>query len=156
MTQLDDYYSILEIEPGSSLKDIRAAYRKVALKYHPDRAKIDAEKAAELFKKLTQASDVLCDDRKRAEYDLNYYAKKHVQKRYEELNENVRKLREDLEKREKLSSFSTKKASDHKQAARIEKIMSIRKENKARMEEESLKYRMHLKSIFHTAKNSKT
>lgn len=63
-----DYYQILGITKGASEADIKKAYRKLALQYHPDRNKGD--KASEdKFKEVTKAYEVLSDSSKRAQYD---------------------------------------------------------------------------------------
>ena len=63
-----DYYVVLGVEKGSSGADIKSAYRKLALKYHPDKNPGDKE-AEEKFKECTEAYEVLGDDEKRARYD---------------------------------------------------------------------------------------
>ncbi|MGB5884413.1 MAG: DnaJ domain-containing protein, partial [Desulfobulbales bacterium] len=63
-----DYYEVLGIKKDSSAQDIKKAYRKLAMKYHPDRNKGDKE-AEEKFKKLSEAYAVLSDPEKRKEYD---------------------------------------------------------------------------------------
>jgi len=63
-----DYYKILGIDKGATEKDIKAAYRKLARKYHPDRNPGD-KKAEERFKQISQAHDVLSDPDKRKAYD---------------------------------------------------------------------------------------
>jgi molecular chaperone DnaJ len=63
-----DYYEVLGIQKGTSKDDIKKAYRKLAVKYHPD--KNPGDKAAEeKFKEATEAYEVLSDDKKRAAYD---------------------------------------------------------------------------------------
>jgi curved DNA-binding protein len=62
-----DYYKILGVEESAELKEIKKAYRKMALKFHPDmNAASDAE---EKFKEVAEAYEVLKDDNRRAEYD---------------------------------------------------------------------------------------
>ncbi len=62
-----DYYEILGLKKGASSAEIKAAYRRLALKYHPDKnASKDAE---EKFKEINEAYEVLSDDRKKAQYD---------------------------------------------------------------------------------------
>ena len=63
-----DYYEVLGVEKGASAEDIKKAYRKNAMKYHPDRNPGDKE-AEEKFKELGEAYEVLSDDDKRARYD---------------------------------------------------------------------------------------
>ena len=63
-----DYYKILGVERKASADDIRKAYRKLALKYHPDRNPGD-KAAEERFKDLNEAYQVLSDSDKRARYD---------------------------------------------------------------------------------------
>jgi DnaJ-class molecular chaperone len=60
-----NYFLILEISPIYSLDVIRRAYRKMALKHHPDR-NIGDQNAAERFKKIQEAYDFLKDDQKRS------------------------------------------------------------------------------------------
>lgn len=62
-----DYYEILGLSKGASKSEIKKAYRKLALQYHPDRNKEPG--AAEKFKDISEAYAVLSDDNKRAMYD---------------------------------------------------------------------------------------
>src|SRR4051812_17344975 len=63
-----DYYEVLEITKAASVEDIKKAYRKCALKFHPDKNPGDAE--AEIkFKEAAEAYEVLSDPQKRAQYD---------------------------------------------------------------------------------------
>jgi molecular chaperone DnaJ len=63
-----DYYETLDVARGASPEDLKKAYRKLAMKFHPDRNPND--KAAEQrFKDINEAYDVLKDDQKRAAYD---------------------------------------------------------------------------------------
>ena len=63
-----DYYEVLGVEKGASAEEIKKAYRKSAMKYHPDRNPGDKE-AEEKFKELGEAYEVLSNDDKRARYD---------------------------------------------------------------------------------------
>lgn len=63
-----DYYEILNVSKDASADDIKKAYRKMAMKYHPDKNPGDKE-AEENFKEAAEAYEVLKDSQKRAKYD---------------------------------------------------------------------------------------
>lgn len=63
-----DYYEVLGVEKSVDAADLKKAYRRVAMKYHPDRNP-DDPKAEEKFKEANEAYEVLSDDQKRAAYD---------------------------------------------------------------------------------------
>lgn len=63
-----DYYEILGVDRGASPEEVKRSYRKLAVKYHPDKNQGDTE-AEERFKELGEAYDVLMDPDKRAAYD---------------------------------------------------------------------------------------
>ena len=63
-----DYYKALGVSKNATADEIKKAYRKLARKYHPDANKGDAE-AEERFKEISEAYDVLSDDKRRKEYD---------------------------------------------------------------------------------------
>ncbi|MBU1086028.1 MAG: molecular chaperone DnaJ [Candidatus Omnitrophica bacterium] len=65
-----DYYEILGVSKGSEVEEIKKSYRKLAMKYHPDRAEPEKRKESEeKFKEISEAYAVLSDDNKRAQYD---------------------------------------------------------------------------------------
>ena len=65
-----DYYEILGVPKNASEDDIKKAYRKLAMKFHPDRNQGDgAKQAEEKFKEAAEAYDVISDPQKRAQYD---------------------------------------------------------------------------------------
>ncbi len=62
-----DYYEVLDVSPQATSQEIKKAYRKMAMKYHPDVNK--DEGAEEIFKEINEAYEVLSDDSKRQIYD---------------------------------------------------------------------------------------
>ena len=68
MAEERDYYKILGVDKSASADEIKKAYKKVAIKYHPDRNPGDKE-AEKKFKQAAEAYQVLSDPEKRARYD---------------------------------------------------------------------------------------
>jgi curved DNA-binding protein len=64
-----DYYKILGVNKTATQEEIKKAYRKLAQKYHPDKAKGDKKEAEEQFKKISEAYAVLSNPEKRKEYE---------------------------------------------------------------------------------------
>jgi len=64
-----EYYNILELQENCSTSDIKKNYKKMALKWHPDRNIENKDIAEEKFKKISEAYEVLNDDEKRHKYD---------------------------------------------------------------------------------------
>lgn len=73
MSQKPEYYSVLGVEKGAALEDIKKAYQRAAMRNHPDRmhGKSDAEKetARQKFQEIEEAYKILSDDNKRSTYD---------------------------------------------------------------------------------------
>lgn len=63
-----DYYEVLGVNKGASERDIKKAYKRLAMKYHPDRTQGDKAKE-EKFKEIQEAYEILTDSQKRAAYD---------------------------------------------------------------------------------------
>jgi len=68
-----DYYEVLGVDKSATKDEIKRAYRKLAVKYHPDRNP-DNKEAEEKFREATEAYDVLSDDKKRPLYDQYGFA----------------------------------------------------------------------------------
>eukprot|EP00286_Rhodomonas_abbreviata_P010544 CAMPEP_0181339386 /NCGR_PEP_ID=MMETSP1101-20121128/29228_1 /TAXON_ID=46948 /ORGANISM="Rhodomonas abbreviata, Strain Caron Lab Isolate" /LENGTH=150 /DNA_ID=CAMNT_0023450351 /DNA_START=38 /DNA_END=487 /DNA_ORIENTATION=+ len=64
-----NYYDILQLTKNSTDPEIKKAYRKLAMKWHPDKNPDNAEEAAKKFQEIGEAYDVLSDMEKRAIYD---------------------------------------------------------------------------------------
>eukprot|EP00126_Sphaerothecum_destruens_P006052 Sdes_comp19186_c0_seq1m10015 len=69
MSQID-YYEVLQVNKNASLEEIKKAYRKLALKYHPDKNPQNQDQANRHFKRISEAYEVLSDPDKRKMYDL--------------------------------------------------------------------------------------
>ena len=64
-----DYYAILGVDKNADDDQLKKAYRKMAVKWHPDKNQDKKEKAEAQFKEIGEAYDVLSDKNKRAIYD---------------------------------------------------------------------------------------
>ena len=63
-----DYYEVLGVNKGAGKDEIKKAYRKLAMKYHPDRNPDNADAEAK-FKEASEAAEVLLDENKKQRYD---------------------------------------------------------------------------------------
>ncbi len=68
MSTKRDYYEVLGVTKTSSKDEIKKAYRKLAMQFHPDKNPGNAEAEAK-FKEASEAAEVLLDDQKKARYD---------------------------------------------------------------------------------------
>ena len=66
---MKNYYEILEINKNANKEEIKSAYKKLALKYHPDKNKTNKEEAENKFKEISEAYEILSDDQKKFNYD---------------------------------------------------------------------------------------
>lgn len=66
---MSEYYEILNVHRNASTNDIKKAYRRLALKWHPDKNPDKKEEAEQMFKEISEAYEVLSDENKRAVYD---------------------------------------------------------------------------------------
>ncbi|GJQ67855.1 hypothetical protein Trydic_g16619 [Trypoxylus dichotomus] len=129
----EDLYGILEVDPTSSVHDIKKAYRKKALKLHPDKNP-DNRNAGIEFHKLSRILEVLTDESARKAYDKVLKAKKEAVLRHLALDSKRRRLKEELENREKNSANFRKQKNAEKVLK--EEIERLRKEGARQVEEE--------------------
>src|SRR3972149_1761648 len=69
MAAKSDYYDILGVSKSATKEEIKKAYRKQALEWHPDRHKDEKEAAERRFKEINEAYQILSDSQKRSAYD---------------------------------------------------------------------------------------
>ena len=70
MGQVVDHYQTLQIEQGSSVEDVKRAFRTLAKRYHPDKNPGQEEAAEQMFRRITTAYQILSDEQQRMLYDL--------------------------------------------------------------------------------------
>lgn len=127
-------YELFEVLSSSTEQEIKKAYRKRALKCHPDKNP-DNPKAAELFHELSEALEILLDEKARLAYDRTLRAKEQAKERIKELDSKRRKLRDDLEKREQ----AAREGEKQRQAARRQYQTNLSEEESLQKEVERLR-----------------
>ncbi|KAL0364095.1 UNVERIFIED_CONTAM: DnaJsubfamily B member 4 [Sesamum angustifolium] len=65
-----DYYNILKVSRNATEEDLKKSYKRLAMKWHPDKNAVNTKEAEAKFKQISEAYDVLCDPQKRQIYDL--------------------------------------------------------------------------------------
>ena len=136
---VEDLYEFLGVSPDASKKEITRAYRKKALKCHPDKNP-NNPKAAEQFQKLSKALNFLTDPAAKAAYDKWLRAKDAAKRRHTELNAKRRKLKEELESKE--SQHVTNMAAEMEAASQMQKeIDRLREDGYRIMKEQEEKLR---------------
>lgn len=65
-----DYYNILKVSRNATEEDVKKSYKRLAMKWHPDKNAVNTEEAEAKFKQISEAYDVLSDQEKRQIYDL--------------------------------------------------------------------------------------
>src|SRR4051812_4309302 len=90
-----DYYELLDIPPTASESEIRRAYRKTSLLYHPDKVKPTPENL-DKFQLLQTAISILTDPTEKTKYDQTRAAKLRRQAETAALDSRTRKMKEDL------------------------------------------------------------
>ncbi|TPX43881.1 hypothetical protein SeMB42_g04531 [Synchytrium endobioticum] len=134
MADEPDHYDLLGIDISASSKVIAKSYRLKALTCHPDKVGPDDTQAAALFLALTNAYDILSDPGKRAIYDGKYKAKLERLRKKGAMNAESRKMRDELEARERAAKKSRTVDADAEAATR-EEIERLREAGLARLRE---------------------
>ncbi|KAK7871907.1 hypothetical protein R5R35_009715 [Gryllus longicercus] len=141
-----DLYGLLGLEVKCTLQEVKRAFRKKALKCHPDKNPDDPN-AAQLFHQLSCALEILSDELARAAYDKVLNARKAAQIRNQQLDSRRKKLKEDLEERERnvrSEPGSIFRNEEQKLKAEIERL---RKEGSRLLQEEITKVQEQLKTF---------
>lgn len=116
-----DLYELFDVSPESTETEIKKAYRKKALIYHPDKNP-DDPKANEVFQKLSKALEVLTDKEARTSYDKILNAKKEREIKNRKLDAKRRKLKDELDAQEKFNSEISIRVEEDKLKQEIERI----------------------------------
>ena len=136
-----DYYDLLSISAASSPAEIRRAYRKTSLLYHPDKVAKPTKETTDKFQLLQKALAVLTDDTERAQYDQTRTARLRRQEEHKRMNAARQTMVADLEAREKdaASGFAGVNGAKRKFTEREMDVKRIQEENRKRMAEASVK-----------------
>lgn len=131
LTSSQDFYALLEIPPSASETEIRRAYRKTALKYHPD--KVGASQSAlDKFHLLQIGYDVLSDPTVKELYDNARRARQAKAERNQAFEGRRKWMKEDLERRES-GAFKRKRDVEDEEEAFARELRRISEENKRTM-----------------------
>ncbi|EPS39212.1 hypothetical protein H072_6991 [Dactylellina haptotyla CBS 200.50] len=130
------FYELLNIEITAPAKDVRRAYRKTALQYHPDKNP-DNPSAVEKFHLLTAALEILCDVALRAAYDNTLAAKAAKKARTEQYDKKRRDMKEELEARE--NSFKRQKTEVDEKKREFEMLKQEGAKRRMEMDERKKK-----------------
>uniref|UniRef100_UPI00398E627B dnaJ homolog subfamily C member 17 isoform X2 n=1 Tax=Pristiophorus japonicus TaxID=55135 RepID=UPI00398E627B len=129
-----DLYSLLEVSEDATGKEIKKAYRQKALKCHPDKNP-DNPKAVELFHQLSQALEVLTDAAAKAAYDKIRKAKKQAAERTQKLDSKRKKVKLDLEAREREAQLNEEE--EIKITKNLDEVIArLREEGSRKLEEQ--------------------
>eukprot|EP00049_Salpingoeca_infusionum_P023108 m.10430 g.10430 ORF g.10430 m.10430 type:complete len:266 (+) comp5562_c0_seq1:5004-5801(+) len=128
-------YKVLGVPTTATLAQISKAYKKAALKYHPDKNPGD-KKAEDMFRKAVEAQTLLLDEEAKAAYDKVLKAKEAVRLRDEARAATQRQAKSDLEARERAAAARGGQTSRSAQQEYEQKVKQLRTAMRKRIEEE--------------------
>ncbi|GAB7358098.1 hypothetical protein MBLNU230_g0259t1 [Neophaeotheca triangularis] len=128
-----DFYELLGVNEGSSETEIRTAYRKTALKYHPDKVGPDNTETLDKFHLLQIAYDALSDPAVKERYDAIRRAHREKAARTEALNGKRKSMVEDLERRENEGAKRQKTEADYER--KLERLREDTQRRRRAMDE---------------------
>lgn len=130
-----DYYYILGIKENSSLQEIKTAYRKLALKFHPD--KNEGEKFyEEMFKAILEGYEILSDTEKRKFYEIKLKEFKSSKTNRNSLRNSEEKFKRKYEEQNRKSEEEFQKKENDIRAYYEARIKNINEQNEKRIKEE--------------------
>mmetsp|Transcript_15137 Transcript_15137/g.61949 ORF Transcript_15137/g.61949 Transcript_15137/m.61949 type:complete len:284 (-) Transcript_15137:1449-2300(-) len=139
-----NYYSVLGVSPNATQKEISRAYRKAALRWHPDKNPGD-ERAAQMFENIYLAYEILSDEQLRKDVDIQRKVVAQDVERRQKMDVKRRKMRDDLETREKHAYEAEMQARKNKSTKYSEDgKYGLSEERRKRMKEEIEKLRRDL------------
>ncbi|KAK1058669.1 hypothetical protein LTR74_013221 [Friedmanniomyces endolithicus] len=133
-----DFYALLSLQPTASESEIRRAYRKTALKYHPDKVGANNVAAREKFELLQVVNDVLSDAALRELYDNARRAEEAKREREAAFDGRRKWMREDLERREGAVGGKRKREEEEEQGFEREVRRLAEDGRRRRMEREAM------------------
>jgi DnaJ-class molecular chaperone len=133
----EDLYAHLELSMNATKAEILKQYRRLVLVYHPDKAKDNPEAPAK-FLKIQKAYELLQDDEARRAYDAVLRVRQMRQKKDSEMDSKKRKMKEDLEEREKFAKKQRREEEDARErlAKEMDRVKHENAEKLRRLNEE--------------------
>jgi curved DNA-binding protein CbpA len=139
----EDLYKTLEVKTTASFPEIRRSFKKLALKYHPDKNKDKKEWAKGMFTKIAHAYEILSDPEKRKKYDKGGIKKveEHEEKKSQEEHEKNRREAKKSKKEEDENETKSKTNEDEDEEEKTKEKKKEKKENeeKSKKKEEKEK-----------------
>ncbi len=131
-----DYYYILGIKEDSSLQEIKTAYRKLSLKFHPD--KNEGEKYfEEMFKAILEGYEILSDTEKRKSYEIRLNEFKSSKTNRDSLRNSEETFKKKYEEQKRKIEFEFQKKENNIRAYYEARIKNINQQNEKRIKEEA-------------------